>query len=135
VLAEISLAKNQLLSPSEYERSARHSAGPLITELWRETALERRVLRHLWVTDDENLGRRAREHRVRTIEHVLGIFRGRGIVRETTGNSPGTEWTAFNAIVEHLDDGRRYTARTNQAQRSFENTALKQRGLDLVVAA
>jgi hypothetical protein len=38
---------------------------------------------------------------------------------------------AFNAIVEHLDFGRRYTARTDQVQRSFEDRALKQRALDL----
>jgi len=42
VLAEISLAKNQLLSPAEYERSARRSAGPLIAELWREAEDELR---------------------------------------------------------------------------------------------
>jgi hypothetical protein len=54
---------------------------------------------------------------------------------DTTGNSPGTKWVAFNAIAEHLDDGRRYTRRTNQVQRSFEDTALKQRALDLVLAA
>jgi elongation factor P hydroxylase len=41
----------------------------------------------------------------------------------------------LNAIAEHLDYGRRYTARTNQVQRSFEDTALKQRALDLVLAA
>ena len=58
-----------------------------------------------------------------TIERVLAIFRGRGIAGDTTGNSPGTKWTAFNAIAEHLDYGRRYTARTNQVQRSFEDTA------------
>ena len=50
-------------------------------------------------------------------------------------NSPGTKWTAFNAVAEHLDYGRRYTTRTNQVRRSFEDTALKQRALELVVAA
>ena len=97
--------------------------------------LKRRVLRHLWVTDDEKLGRRARENRERTIERVLAIFRGRGVAGDTTGNSRGTKWTAFNAIAEHLDYGRRYTARTNQVPRSFEDTVIKQRALDLVVAA
>ena len=42
---------------------------------------------------------------------------------------------AFNAIAEHLDYGRRYTTRTNQVQRSFEDTSLKQRALELVSAA
>jgi hypothetical protein len=35
----------------------------------------------------------------------------------------------------HLDFGRRYTARTRQVSRSFEDMALKQRALDLVLAA
>jgi hypothetical protein len=66
---------------------------------------------------------------------VPSFSRGCGIVGDTTGNSPGTKWTAFNAIAEHLDYGRRYTLRTSQVQRSFEDTGLKQRALDLVVAA
>jgi hypothetical protein len=31
--------------------------------------------------------------------------------------------------------GRRYTSRINQVRRSFEDTALKQRALDLVLGA
>ena len=92
------------------------------------------MLRHLWVIDDET-GTRARANRERAIERVLAIFRGRGAAGDTTGNSPGTMWTAFNAIAEHLDYGRRYTTRTNQVQRSFEDTSLKQRALELVSAA
>jgi elongation factor P hydroxylase len=42
---------------------------------------------------------------------------------------------AFNAIAEHLDYGRRYTSRTNQIQRSFEDATLKQLALELVLAA
>jgi NAD-dependent SIR2 family protein deacetylase len=64
----------------------------------------------------------------------LDIFVGRGVAGDTSGNSPGSKWVAWNAIAEHLEYGRRYTARTNQVQRSFENTALKQRALDLVAA-
>ena len=77
----------------------------------------------------------ARANRERTIEQVIAVFRGRGIVGDTTGNSPGTKWVAFNAIAEYLDYGRRYTSRTNQVQRSFEDATLKQRALQLVVAA
>ena len=36
-------------------------------------------------------------------------------------------WAAFDAITEYLDFGRRYAARTNQMQRSFEDTVRKQR--------
>jgi hypothetical protein len=38
-------------------------------------------------------------------------------------------------IAEHLDYGRRHTTRTNQVQRSFEDTSLKERALELVAAA
>lgn len=124
-------AASLMLKPGE--RAAANGRGPGRPEQVARAA-EHRVLRHLWVIDDDT-ARRARENRERTIESVLNIFRGRGIAGDTTGNSPGTKWTAFNAISEHLDYGRRYTARTNQVQRSFEDTALKQRALDLVVAA
>ena len=42
VLAEISLAKNRLLSPAGYEMSARHPAAPLIAAVWREAEEELR---------------------------------------------------------------------------------------------
>jgi hypothetical protein len=57
------------------------------------------------------------------------------VAADTTGNSPGSKWVAYNAIAEHLDHGRRYTTRTNQMPRLFEDTGLKQRALELVVAA
>jgi hypothetical protein len=60
------------------------------------------VLRHLWVIDNDT-GARARANRERAIERVLAIYRGRGAAGDTTGNSPETKWTAFNAIAEHLD--------------------------------
>ena len=40
VLAEISLAKNRLLSPDSYQQQARHTAGPLIAAVWREAEIE-----------------------------------------------------------------------------------------------
>jgi hypothetical protein len=39
------------------------------------------------------------------------------------------------ATANNLDYGRRYTSRTNQVQRSFEDTPLKQRTLNLIAAA
>jgi hypothetical protein len=83
----------------------------------------------------ERGGRPARANRERAIESVVAIFRGTGSAGDTSGNGPGTKWVAFNAIAEHLDYGRRYTTRTNQVQRSFEDAALKQRALELVMAA
>jgi DNA helicase II / ATP-dependent DNA helicase PcrA len=40
VLAEISLAKNRLLSPDSYEQAARHRAAPLVATVWREAEIE-----------------------------------------------------------------------------------------------
>lgn len=68
-------------------------------------------------------------------EQVRAVFAGRGVVGDTTGNSPASKWCAWNAIAEQLDYGRRYTARTNQVQRSFEDTAFKQRALELLRTA
>jgi phage/plasmid-like protein (TIGR03299 family) len=118
----------------DYQKQLKALADQLALKPISPTALEHRVLRHLWVIDDDT-GARARTNRERAIERVLAIYRGRGAAGDTTGNSPGTKWTAFNAIAEHLDHGRRYTSRTNQVQRSFEDTALKQRALDLIAAA
>ena len=42
VLAEISRAKNALLSPDAYESSARHPAAPLVAAVWREGERELR---------------------------------------------------------------------------------------------
>lgn len=79
---------------------------------------------------DDEIGPRA--NRERATEAPLAIFRGNGQAGDTTGNCAGTKWVAFNAIAEHLDYGRRYTPRSNQMQRSFEDPSLKQRALELV---
>ena len=88
-------------------RHAEHGVSAQRTFRFRHTsepALERRVLRHLWVIDDDT-GPRARANREHAIEQVLAIFGGRGQAGDTTGNSPRTKWVAFNAIAEHLDYG------------------------------
>jgi phage/plasmid-like protein (TIGR03299 family) len=118
----------------DYQQHFKALADRLALEPISEPALEHRVLRHLWVIDGDT-GPRARANRERAIDRVLAIFRGRGTPGDTTGNSPGSKWVAFNAIAEHLDYGRRYTTRTNQMQRSFEDTSIKQRALELVMAA
>ncbi len=117
-----------------YQKQFKALADRLALEPISPASLEHRVLRHLWVIDDDT-GARARANRERAIERVLAIFRGRGEAGDTSGNTPGTKWTAFNAIAEHLDYGRRYTGRTNQVQRSFEDISVKQRALELVTAA
>ncbi len=117
-----------------YQRQFKELADRLAREPITAQRLESSVLRHLW-TIDEDTGKRARQNRERTIEAVLAIFTGRGPAGDTTGNSPGSKWVAWNAVCEQLDYGRRYTTRTNQVQRSFEDVALKHRALQLVIAA
>jgi len=132
--AKFAEARHVLGMTINYQKQFKELADRMAAEPIAEWALERRVLRHLW-TIDQDVGKVARANRERTIESVLAIFRGRSAAGDTTGNSPGTKWVAFNAIAEHLDFGRRYTCRTNQVQRSFEDSALKQRALELVVVA
>ena len=97
----------------DYQKQFKALADRLALEPISAAALEHRVLRHLWVIDDDTRSR-ARANRERAIERVLAIYRGRGGAGDTTGNSPGSKWTAFNAITEHLDYGRRYTTRTSR---------------------
>ena len=59
--------------------------------------------------DEEHRQARARQPRADDRDGCSTIFRGRGVAGDTTGNSPGSKWVAFNAIAEHLDYGRRYT--------------------------
>ena len=84
---------------------------------------------------EDDMGKRARDNRARAKAAVLDIFRGQGPAGDTSGNSPGTRWAAANAVAEWSDFGRRYTKRSDQVQRSFEQGQLKQAGLELVLAA
>jgi Domain of unknown function (DUF932) len=132
--AKFAEARHVLGMTINYQARFKEFADRLALQPISQRTLERSVLRHLWVID-EDTGKLARTNRERAIERVVTIFRGRGSAGDTTGNSPGTKWVAFNAIAEHLDYGRRYTPRTDQVQRSFEDTALKQCALDLVSAS
>src|SRR5437588_8501203 len=51
VLAEISRAKNSLLTPEDYERTATHPAAPLVAAVWRECERELRRC-NAWEFDD-----------------------------------------------------------------------------------
>jgi phage/plasmid-like protein (TIGR03299 family) len=94
-----------------YQRQFKALADQLALEPIAEAALEHRVLRHLWVIDNDT-GPRARANRERAIEHVLAVFRGRDKAGDTTGNCPGSKWVAFNAIAEHLDYWKRLVMRS-----------------------
>ena len=78
----------------DYQQQFKALADRLAREPISPASLEHGVLRHVWVIDDET-GTRARANRERAIEWVLAIFRGRGDAGVTTGNSPGTKWTAY----------------------------------------
>jgi phage/plasmid-like protein (TIGR03299 family) len=132
--AKFAEARQVLGMTVNYQKQFKELADRMANEPIAEWGLENRVSRHLWAID-EDMGKVARANRERTIEHVLAIFRDHGVGGDTTGNSPGTKWVAFNAIAEHLDHGRRYTSRTNQIQRSFEDAMPEQRALELVVTA
>lgn len=92
------------------------------------------VAKKLTGLDEPELSDRAKTFRSEAAEKIVEIFKGNGPDGDTTGNSPGTAWTAVNAIGEYSDWGRRVTKNTDQIGRSFEDTDLKQRGLDLVLA-
>lgn len=94
-----------------------------------------RMLDTLIPIDKDAMGKVAIGNRERTKESIIDIFEGRGPDGDTTGNSPKSKWMAANSVAEHADWMRRYTKRTDQMQRSFEDTQLKQRALDLIVAA
>jgi len=73
VLAEISLAKNRLLSPDSYQQQARHTAAPLIAAVWREADIE---LQHSNAWDFDDL----LTHAVRLLAehpHRLAFYRQR----------------------------------------------------------
>lgn len=94
-----------------------------------------KVLEPLFPIDTDTMGVRAQNNRKASRDKIVDIFRGAGDDGDTSGNSPGTKWCAVNAIGEYADWQRRYTKKTNQVARSFEDTDLKQRGLDLVLSA
>jgi len=49
---------------------------------------------------------------------------------KTKGNSPGTGWAAYNAVVEHQDWYRGYKPASDQMLRSFVDTEVKVRALN-----
>jgi phage/plasmid-like protein (TIGR03299 family) len=96
---------------------------------------DKKVVQSLLGLDDPELTDRMRQNREENREIIVNTFQGKGPEGDTAGNSPGTKWTAANAVAEFADWNRRYTKTTDQMQRSFEDQTLKQRGLDLVIAA
>ena len=118
----------------DYAKQFKALGDRLALEPITERALRARVLDPLFAAPDA-AGERTARNREEAKAAVMAVFLGQGVTGDTRGQAPGTKWCAVNAIAEWADYGRRYTKRTNQVQRSFEDTALKQRGLELVMAA
>jgi phage/plasmid-like protein (TIGR03299 family) len=117
----------------DYARQFKRLGDQLALEPITDRALRTRVLDRLFHSQPGQ-GERAARNREEAKAAVMAIFLGQGGSGDTRGEAPGTKWCAANAICEWADYGRRYTKRTNQVQRSFEDTQLKQRGLELVIA-
>ena len=83
---------------------------------------------------DRRRHRYARANRERAIERVLAIFRGRGGAGRHHRQQPREQVDGVQRD-RRAPGLRRYTTRTSQVQRSFEDTSLKQRALELVSAA
>jgi phage/plasmid-like protein (TIGR03299 family) len=117
-----------------YAEQFKRLSERLALEPISERALRGRVLDRLFAVDQSMSDRSAR-NREQATRVVMAIFLGQGAEGDTRGSAPGSKWCAANAIAEYADYGRRYTRRSNQVQRSFEDTQLKQRGLELVLEA
>ena len=50
-----------------------------------------------------------------TIQSMFSSFGGARAAGDTTGNNPGTRWTAFNAIAEHPTTGEKHTGQPGEA--------------------
>jgi phage/plasmid-like protein (TIGR03299 family) len=116
-----------------YSQQFKVLADKLALQRMSAGRFERDVLRPLFPVDGE-MGKVAVANRERAVSEILAIFRGAGAAGDTTGNASGTKWAALNAVAEYADYGRRYTKRTSQVQRSFEDGRLKQHALDLVTS-
>jgi phage/plasmid-like protein (TIGR03299 family) len=118
----------------DYAEQFKRLGDRLALEPITERTLRTRVLDRLFAVPEGRGGRAAR-NREEAKQAVMAIFRGQGAAGDTRGSAPGSKWCAANAIAEYADFGRRYTRRSNQVQRSFEDTQLKQRGLKPLLEA
>lgn len=117
----------------DYDKRFKELGDRLAREGLTERRFRTRVLEKLF-PENEASGDRAAQNRQEAIEACLTFFRGEGEAGDTRGYSPGTKWTAVNAVAEYSDWGRRVTNRTNQVSRSFDDHWIKNRGLALVEA-
>lgn len=117
-----------------YEQRFKELGDRLATERFTVPEFEDLTKRLVPINEDE-LGPRAVKNRQAKRELFLDVFRGKGPDGDTTGNAPGTKWTALNAVGEVEDWYRRTTKRTDQVSRSFEDQNLKHRAFEILTAA
>lgn len=135
VEAKVAEARKVMQVAINYDKVFKSVGDSLALEPMTKRQFERKVVNPLFPIDPDTMGKRAQNNRLRSREALLDVFSGKGPDGDTRGNSPQTKWVALNAVGEYADWMRRYTKRTNQVARSFEDTALKDKALSLVVAA
>lgn len=116
-----------------YEKQFKVVGDKLAAERFTSRQFEK-TLKQIFPESDD-MGKVAKNNRVKARELVLATFNGNGPAGDTTGNAPRTKWSAYNAVGEYADWQRQYTKRTNQVSRSFEDDELKQRAFDLLVTS
>ena len=96
VLAEISRAKNSLLTPDDYDRSATHPAAPLVAAVWRECERELRRC-NAWEFDD------LLACAVRLLSDALETFGSPDQSAESSAASPPFVKTRYSALIAVAD--------------------------------
>lgn len=126
-------ARQVLQLTINYEQQFKALGDRLAQQKFTDAKFDK-VARKITKLDEDDLGKKALTIREKNLATLNAIWNGDGEDGDTRGNAPGTKWAAVNAIGEYADWERRQTKRTNQIARSFEDTDLKQRGLELVLA-
>lgn len=135
--AKLDEAKTVMKVALDWDEAFRELGDTLATEQISVNTFDEKVVKPLVGLDapGADLGDVAHRNREEARGTILDLFTGNGPGGDTTGNSPGTKWCAANAVAEYADWYRRYTVRTDQMARSFEDQTIKQRGLELVLSA
>lgn len=135
--AKLDEARRVMALALDWDKAFRELGNELATQPISVDTFDSKVVKPLIGLDNPaaDLGEVAQRNREEARDTIIGLFMGESPVGDTTGNSPGTKWCAANAVAEYADWFRRYTVRTDQVARSFEDQTIKQRGLDLVLNA
>jgi phage/plasmid-like protein (TIGR03299 family) len=115
----------------DYYEQFKQTGDQLSSQRISEAQL-RRVLDELYPSGTEDVAsERTRRSREQTKQRITELFRH----GDTQGNAPGSKWAAVNAIVEHTDWIRPLNSGSQRLARVIDDTARKNRALELVSAA